>query len=158
MDTTPIQTTPVFLANQDVESAHQLPTVPHVLPCQPPTLMDHVHAPVKPISLSQLTELDIVLNVELTVLLVLMPTLASLVLLHTSKLLTTNAFVLLDISSMLLQTLVCLVPLDATNVLHQLFVKVALFLSFSKELPVNQVATMDSQLSVMFVKDVLQDV
>ena len=58
---------------------------------------------------------------------------------------------------MQLPTPVFLALQDATNVFQQLTVKVAQFLSFSKELPVNLAVTMDSQLSETFAKDVPQD-
>ena len=66
-------TTLVFSASQDAPSAAQLPTVPLVLPWQPPTLMALVHALPRHSSPPQPTELDIVLLALQTVLFVLMP-------------------------------------------------------------------------------------
>ena len=83
-DTTPIQTTPVFLANQDAEFAVQQLTALHVWLCQLPILTDHVPAQMKPTSQSQLMESGIVLNAELTAFPALILILVSLVLLHTS--------------------------------------------------------------------------
>ena len=54
-------------------------------------------------------------------------------------------------------TLVFLALQAATSVPQQPTVKVAQFLSFSKELPANLAVTMDSQLSETFAKDVPQD-
>ena len=115
MDTTPTQTTPVFLANQDAEFVVQQLTVLHVWLCQLPILTDHVPAQMKPTSQSQLMESGIVLLADQTASLVLTQPLAQLAKPHTPSLLTKSASVLPNTTLMLPPTPAILAWSDAIN-------------------------------------------
>ena len=159
MDITLIPTTLVFLAKMDAVSAHQLPTVPHVLLCPLLTQMDLAHAPTKLISLSQLKESDIVLLADLTVLpaLILIPAQNAKILTQEQQI--TNVFVLPNTTSMSHQTPVTLAWLDVKNVKEvPATVKAASLHFFSKEILVKLHVIMDLQLLEVSAKDVLQDV
>lgn len=156
MDFTPTPTTLVFLVNQDVVSAHLLPTVLSALLWLLPMETDHAHVPTKLTSLF-LMVLVIALLAANTAKLVLMLLLVPLVSHHTPKQPITNVSAVLH--HLLIQTTtVSLVPMAAKIVLQlQSVTAVSVHLSF-KVLPVKLPAIMVSVLSVLLVLDVLLDV
>jgi hypothetical protein len=145
------QRTTVLPAQVDAESAHQHPTAQAVSLLPLLQEMDNAPAHLKLTSLFLLTEFVIALLVDLTVPLVLMPTLAQLALPPSLKLLTTNVFAQPRTSSTLLAN-VCPALLDVNPAHLQIPAVSALILLFFKELSVKPNAMTDSPLWDQFVK------
>lgn len=152
MDTMLIHQTIVCLAPVDAESAHLPLTAQVALLWQPQLQLDHAPAPLKLTSLFHQTESDTALPVDLTALLVLMPTPAPLVLLPSPRLLTINASAQLRTTSMLLVN-ACHALLDAKPALLPTIAPSALIPWSSKAQFARLTATMASLLLDQSAKD-----